>query len=101
MAEERYLIAQDAGGSMTDCFLVDKDGIFSTGKFLTHPEDEKISYLGALQDAARRWNMTTAQIHDGAMSSTYTGTSMVNILVTRGKQGRFGGDQRVRGHAHH
>jgi len=84
MAEERYLIAQDAGGSMTDCFLVDKDGIFSTGKFLTHPEDEKISYLGALQDAARRWNMTTAQIHDGAMSSTYTGTSMVNILVTRG-----------------
>ena len=82
-AEERYLIAQDAGGSMTDCFLVDKDGTFSTGKFLTHPEDESISYLGSLEDAARRWEMTTAQIHQGAMSSTYTGTSMVNILVTR------------------
>ena len=81
--EERYLIAQDAGGSMTDCFLVDKDGTFSTGKFLTHPEDESISYLGSLEDAARRWGMTTAQIHQAALSSTYTGTSMVNILVTR------------------
>ena len=81
--EERYLIAQDAGGSMTDCFLVDKEGTFSTGKFLTNPEDESISYLGSLEDAARRWEMTTAQIHQGALSSTYTGTSMVNILVTR------------------
>ncbi|MBL7119656.1 MAG: hydantoinase/oxoprolinase family protein [Dehalococcoidia bacterium] len=81
--EERYLIAQDAGGSMTDCFLVDKEGTFSTGKFLTNPEDESISYLGSLEDAARRWGMTTAQIHQAALSSTYTGTSMVNILVTR------------------
>jgi acetone carboxylase beta subunit len=81
--EERYLIAQDAGGSMTDCFLVDRDGKFSTGKFLTHHENESISYLGALEDAARRWGMTSAQIHQGAMSSTYTGTTMVNILVTR------------------
>ncbi len=81
--EERYIIAQDAGGSMTDCFLVDEDGAFSTGKFLTHPEDEAISYLGSLEDAARRWEMTTAQIHQAARSSTYTGTSMVNILVTQ------------------
>jgi len=82
-AEERYIIAQDAGGSMTDCFLVDKDGAFSTGKFLTNAENESISYLGSLNDAARRWGMSTAQIHQSARSSTYTGTTMVNILVTR------------------
>ena len=81
--EERYIIAQDAGGSMTDCFLVDKEGTFSTGKFLTHSENERISYLGSLADAARRWGMTSAQIHQSALSSTYTGTTMVNILVTR------------------
>ncbi|MCX6000586.1 MAG: hydantoinase/oxoprolinase family protein [Chloroflexi bacterium] len=83
-AEQGYQIAQDAGGSMTDCFLVDKDGRFTTGKFLTNHGDEKVSYLGSLQDAARRWGMTTAQIHAGTLSSTYTGTAMVNILVTRG-----------------
>jgi acetone carboxylase beta subunit len=81
--EERFIVAQDAGGSMTDCFLVDKDGRFSTGKFLTNHEDESVSYLGSLNDAAARWGMTTAQIHQAARSSTYTGTAMVNILVTR------------------
>ena len=44
MAEDtRYIVAEDAGGSMTDCFLVDTAGNFSTGKFITHPEDESIS----------------------------------------------------------
>ena len=81
--EERYLIAQDAGGSMTDCFLVDKDGTFSTGKFLTCSEDERVSYLGSLEDAAKGWGLTSADIHKAALSSTYTGTTMLNILLTR------------------
>ena len=29
---DRYIIAQDAGGSMTDCFIVDGEGRFTTGK---------------------------------------------------------------------
>lgn len=82
--DERYLVAQDAGGSMTDCFVVDKEGRFATGKFLTNHEDERVSYLGALHDAAKNWGMTSSQIHKAALSSTYTGTAMVNILVTRG-----------------
>lgn len=82
--EQGYQIAQDAGGSMTDTFLVDRDGRFTTGKFLSNHSDEKISYLGSLQDAARRWGLTSAQVHQEAVSSTYTGTAMVNILVTRG-----------------
>jgi len=81
--EHGYQVAQDAGGSMTDCFLVDKDGKFTTGKFLSNHVNEEISYLGSLQDAARRWGLTSADIHKGALSSTYTGTAMVNILVTR------------------
>ncbi|MFO8009255.1 MAG: hydantoinase/oxoprolinase family protein [Dehalococcoidia bacterium] len=85
MAEDtRYIIAEDAGGSMTDCFLVDSDGNFSTGKFITHQEAEHISYMGALRDAAGRWGMESRHIHEKAISSTYTGTSMVNILVTQG-----------------
>ena len=83
MAEERYIIAQDAGGAMTDCFLVDRDGRFATGKYLTNHENESLSYLGSLNDAARRWNLPSAEIHQRALSSTYTGTTMVNILVTR------------------
>ncbi len=85
MAEDtKYIVAEDAGGSMTDCFLVDTEGNFSTGKFMTHPEAERISYLGSLKDAASRWGMSTEQIHQKAISCTYTGTSMINILVTQG-----------------
>ncbi len=81
--EKKYIVAQDAGGSMTDCFLVDTDGNFSTGKFITHPESEKISYMGSLNDAASKWGMDSKQIHQQALSCTYTGTSMINILVTQ------------------
>jgi len=80
---DRYIFAQDAGGSMTDCFLIDDDGKFATGKYLTNHANESISYLGSLEDAARRWNMTSADIHKGARTSIYTGTTMVNILVAR------------------
>jgi acetone carboxylase, beta subunit len=83
-SEHGYQIAQDAGGSMTDCFLVDKDGKFTTGKFLSNHVNEEISYMGSLRDAAQRWGLTTADVHKEALSSTYTGTAMVNILVTRG-----------------
>jgi len=84
MTDTKYIVAQDAGGSMTDCFLVDTQGNFSTGKFITHPEEERISYLGSLNDAAGKWNMDTKTIHKSAISSTYTGTSMINILLTQG-----------------
>lgn len=78
---DRYLFAQDAGGSMTDCFLIDDEGKFATGKYLTNHANESMSYLGSLEDAARRWNMTSADIHQQARTSIYTGTTMVNILV--------------------
>ena len=80
---EKYIFAQDAGGSMTDCFLIDDDGKFATGKYLTNHANESISYLGSLEDAAKRWNMTSADIHKGARTSIYTGTTMVNILIAR------------------
>ena len=98
MSDKKYIVAQDAGGSMTDCFLVDMDGNFSTGKFITHPESEKTSYLGSLNDAAGKLDITSEDIHPGALSCTYTGTSMINILVTQG--GSNVGLLITRGYAH-
>jgi len=98
MADKKYIVAQDAGGSMTDCFLVDMEGNFSTGKFITHLEAEKISYIGALNDAASKWKMTSKDIHPNALSCTYTGTSMINILLTQA--GSNVGLLITRGYAH-
>jgi N-methylhydantoinase A len=79
----KYIVAEDAGGSMTDCFLVDTDGTFSTGKFLTNSEDETLSYMGSLNDAASKIGLTTDEVHKDALSCTYTGTSMLNTLLTQ------------------
>lgn len=79
-----YILALDAGGTMTDTFLIDEGGLFSLGKALTNRQDESTSYLASVGNAAARWGLTSADIHRHAVSSTYTGTTMVNILLTQG-----------------
>jgi len=83
MAEKRYLLALDAGGTMTDTFVVDEEGNFTLGKSLTNHENEAISYLGSVEDGASYWKTSSAEIHQRAVSSTYTGTSMLNVLLTQ------------------
>ena len=81
--EKRYLLALDAGGTMTDTFSVDEEGKFILGKSLTNAENEAISYLGSVADAASCWGATSSDLHKKALSSTYTGTTMLNVLLTR------------------
>ena len=83
MAEKKYLIALDAGGTMTDTFAVDREGKFILGKSLTNHENESLSYLESVADAADSWGMSSSDLHQQALSSTYTGTSMLNALLTR------------------
>jgi acetone carboxylase beta subunit len=83
MAEKRYLLALDAGGTMTDTFLVDEEGRFVLGKYLTNKENEAVSYLGSVADAASYLGASSTDIHKRVESCTYTGTTMLNILLTR------------------
>lgn len=79
---DRYLVALDAGGTMTDTFLVDDAGNFSLGKYLTNYSDEAISYMGSVGDAASQLGLKSSDIHGNADVSIYTGTIMLNILIT-------------------
>ena len=80
--DKRYLLALDAGGTMTDTFAVDEEGRFILGKSLTNHQDEAVSYLESVADAAENWGTTSSDLHQKTLSSTYTGTSMLNILLT-------------------
>ena len=83
MAEQKqYVVALDAGGTMTDTFLVDHEGEFSLGKALTNKENESKSYMESVVDAARYAGSTATDIHRKAIGITYAGTTMLNILVT-------------------
>ncbi|MCX6000273.1 MAG: hydantoinase/oxoprolinase family protein [Chloroflexi bacterium] len=81
--EMKFLVALDAGGTMTDTFLVDEKGAFSLGKSLTNKQDESKSYLESVSDAARRIGLGSPEVHEKAIGITYAGTTMLNILITR------------------
>lgn len=81
--KKKYLLALDAGGTMTDTFAVDDKGQFVLGKSLTDHQNEALSYIASVADAAGDWGTTSSQVHRASISSTYTGTSMLNILLTR------------------
>ncbi len=86
MAEKKgkgLLVALDAGGTMTDTFLVDKEGRFSLGKALTNREDESKSFVNSIEDASHIANMNPREVCEQAISIVYTGTTMLNTLLTR------------------
>ena len=85
----RYLISLDAGGTMTDCYLSDENGVGYLGKSLTAPTDQAVSYTEAVKDAADAAGNTLTEVHQGAQLVTYAGTTLTNIVV-EGRGARVG-----------
>ncbi len=80
---KRYVLALDAGGTMTDTFLGDEKGHFVIGKALTSKVDESQSYLDSVRDACSYWGLASTEVHSKADFVLYTGTVMLNVLLTR------------------
>jgi acetone carboxylase, beta subunit len=77
------VIGIDAGGTMTDTILVDADGRFKIGKAATTPHDESIGFLESTQDAADAWGITLPELFSGLDVLLYSGTGMLNTLLSR------------------
>ncbi len=81
------LIGCDAGGTMTDIFLVDDKGDFVIGKAATTPRDESVGFWESLTDAFEQWdidwNKQAKEILPGVATIVYCGTVMLNALLTR------------------
>ena len=84
---EVVLIGSDAGGTMTDMLVVDKMGDFVVGKASTTPRDESIGFLNSLSDAFEYWGIDwekeSGEILPGIRAMVYSGTAMLNALLTR------------------
>ena len=48
------VLAIDAGGTMTDTFIVDDQGSFVVGEAQTTPDDESVGLMHSAEDALRR-----------------------------------------------
>lgn len=77
------VIGIDAGGTMTDTILVDRDGHFKIGKSATTPRNEAEGFLASAEDAADAWGITLESLFSGVNVVLYSGTGMLNTLLSR------------------
>jgi acetone carboxylase, beta subunit len=82
-AERLRVLAIDAGGTMTDTFVVDGRGSFVVGKAQTTPEDESVGFMASAHDALAQRDTTPAEAFPGIVSGIYSGTAMLNRLLAR------------------
>ena len=84
------ILAVDAGGTMTDTFVVDERGGFTIGKAQTTPHDESVGIVASLRDAAGYWNRSAEDIGPQLLAAVYSGTAMLNRLLERTSGERIG-----------
>lgn len=77
------ILAIDAGGTMTDTFIIDEKGDFVVGKAQTTPLDEHIGLLNSAKDALSQWGAKTEEEFPNLLAGVYSGTAMLNRLVSR------------------
>lgn len=83
MARRSQILAIDAGGTMTDTFIIDEKGEFVVGKAQSTPEDESIGLLNSARDALSYWETTVEEQFPQLLAGVYSGTAMLNRLVSR------------------
>jgi acetone carboxylase beta subunit len=77
------VLAIDAGGTMTDTFVVDRQGEFVVGKAQTTPSDEALGFMASTRDALNYWGLEAEAALPLMVSGIYSGTAMLNRLLER------------------
>lgn len=77
------ILAIDAGGTMTDTFIVDEAGRFVVGKAQTTPENESVGLIRSAEDALHHWDTTPEKAFPHIVAGIYSGTIMLNRLLSR------------------
>ncbi len=83
VAREPRILAIDAGGTMTDTIVIDRDGDFVIGKAQTTPEDESIAIAKSAEDAFGYWKLPLRPAMGSVVAGVYSGTAMLNRLLER------------------
>ena len=77
------VLAIDAGGTMTDTFIVDREGAFVVGKAQTTPHDESAGFMDSARDALAYWDLEVDAAMPRLAAGIYSGTAMLNRLLER------------------
>lgn len=83
-AKQPLVLGMDAGGTMTDTFIVFDDGTFVIGKAATTPHDEAVGFMESVEDALSYTDATDrARLFKDLEVALYAGTTMLNTLLSR------------------
>lgn len=77
------ILGIDAGGTMTDTFIIDDNGQFIVGKAQTTPHDESIGFINSARDAMDYWGLTVEEGFPQLRTGIFSGTAMLNRLLER------------------
>lgn len=83
MTRSVEMLGIDAGGTMTDTIFVDASGDFTVGKARSVPLDEAQAIIQSADNALGYWSLDKAQALPGLKAAIYSGTAMINRLVSR------------------
>src|SRR5699024_5165479 len=78
-----FVLGIDAGGTMTDTILVDEQGNFAIGKAPTTPGYEAEGFVESAHDATNIWGLDTQKTFEELQIVLYSGTGMLNTLLSR------------------
>jgi N-methylhydantoinase A/acetone carboxylase beta subunit len=82
-ARQPRILAIDAGGTMTDTFIIDDKGEFVVGKAQTTAHDESIGFMNSSRDAVKYWNLKVEETFPQLKTGIFSGTAMLNRLLER------------------
>jgi len=85
MSKSKNLVAMafDTGGTMSDTFIIDEEGVFVVGKAQTTPDNESEGIINSITDALEQWNTSIEVSGHSIGALVYSGTAMVNRLLER------------------
>jgi len=84
---EARVFAIDAGGTMTDAFVVLEDGRFAVGKAQTTPDDESEGVLRSFEDAITGLDGDVGAAAAGLVATIYSGTLMLTVCFSGREKG--------------
>jgi N-methylhydantoinase A/oxoprolinase/acetone carboxylase beta subunit len=90
MAGNQNIIYIDTGGTFTDAVIVQPNGIFVVGKASTIPDMLEVSFLDAIEDAAKKLGKSLNEILSNTAQVGYGTTAGTNMIVSESPGPKLG-----------
>jgi N-methylhydantoinase A/oxoprolinase/acetone carboxylase beta subunit len=88
--EATFVIYVDTGGTFSDAAIVAADGVFTSGKAPTTPDDLEQCFFRCIEDGAEKLGLSLEQLFDRTTLIGFGTTAGTNALITGANRPRLG-----------